>query len=204
MVVSYRRVLSSALAWKGQRGLSDLYISSYTPTLSVLIRAQQLGSPVAVNDGPRIIAIGEANAVGESELFSVSSELETVGQCVDGLATFTQIDGTDACISRVTEELRRTQWVHLACHGIPNRQRPFESAFALRDGRFTIERIIQCDLENPEFAYLSACHTTVGDEESPDQVIHLAAAMQFSGFRSMIGTMWVDDGHTNQITSTFY
>ncbi|KAN0082482.1 CHAT domain containing protein [Tylopilus felleus] len=190
---------------KGQRGLSDLYISSYTPTLSALIRAQQLGSPVVVNDGPRIVAIGQANAVGESELFSVSSELANVGQCVDGLATFTQIEGPDSCISRVAEELRQTQWVHLACHGIPNRKRPFESAFALHDGRFTIERIIQCDLENPEFAYLSACHTTVGDEESPDQVIHLAAAMQFSGFRSVIGTMWaVDDGHMNQITSTFY
>ena len=29
--------------------------------------------------------------------------------------------------------------------------------------------------------------------------------MQFSGFRSVIGTMWaVDDGQTNKITSTFY
>ncbi|KAN0082551.1 hypothetical protein V8E55_008346 [Tylopilus felleus] len=148
MVVSYRRVLSSALAWKGQRGLSDLYISSYTPTLSVLIRAQQLGSPVAVNDGPRIIAIGEANAVGESELFSVSSELETVGQCVDGLATFTRIEGPDSCMSCVAEELRQTQWVHLACHGVPNRKRPFESVFALHDGRITIKRIIRCDLDS--------------------------------------------------------
>ena len=191
---------------KGQRSLSDLYISSYTLTLSALIRAQQLGSPVAVNDSPRIVAIGQASAVGESELFSVSSELANIGQCVDGLATtFTQIEGPDSCISRVAEALGRNQWVHLACHGIPNRQRPFESAFALHDGRFTIEHIIRCDLEKPVFAYLSACHTIVGDEESPDQVIHLAAAMQFSGFRSVIGTMWaVDDGHTNQITSTFY
>ncbi|KAH0826559.1 CHAT domain-containing protein [Lanmaoa asiatica] len=60
-------------------------------------------------------------------------------------------------------------------------------------------------LENPQFVYLSACHTTVGDEESPDEVIHLASAMQFAGFRSVIGTMWVvDDGETNKITSMFY
>jgi len=95
--------------------------------------------------------------------------------------------------------------VHLACHGLPNPQKPFESAFALRDGHFTIERIIGCDLKNPEFVYLSACHTTVGDEESPDEAIDLASAMQFAGFRSVIGTMWaVDDGETNKITSTFY
>ena len=36
-------------------------------------------------------------------------------------------------------------------------------------------------------------------------MIHLASAMQFAGFRSVIGTMWaVDDGETNKITSTFY
>jgi hypothetical protein len=40
---------------------------------------------------------------------------------------------------------------------------------------------------------------------SPDEVIYLALAMQFASFRSVIGTMWaVDDGVTNEITSTFY
>jgi len=82
---------------------------------------------------------------------------------------------------------------------------PFDSAFALHDGRFTIQHIIRSDLQNPEFAYLSACHTTAGDEDRPDEMIHLASAMQFAGFRSVIGTMWaVDDSETNKITSVFY
>ena len=190
---------------RGQSGLSDLYVSSYTTTLSALIRARRPGLSNAVNDGTRIVAIGQANAIGETKLFSVSSELAIVGQCVDDLATFTQIEGSESCISRVAEEIGRNQWVHFACHGIPNREKPFESAFALHDGHFTIQRIIQCEPQDPQFAYLSACHTTVGDEESPDEVIHLASAIQFAGFRSVIGTMWaVDEGHTNQITSTFY
>ncbi|KAG1721030.1 hypothetical protein EDB19DRAFT_1590580, partial [Suillus lakei] len=55
------------------------------------------------------------------------------------------------------------------------------------------------------FAFLSACHTTVGDEKSPDKSIHLAAAMQFSGFRSVIGSMWsVDDSVARQVVSAFY
>jgi hypothetical protein len=41
-----------------------------------------------------------------------------------------------------------------------------------------------------EFAFLSACHTADGDEETPDEVIHLAAGLQFSGFKSVIGTLW--------------
>ena len=190
---------------KGQLNLPALYISSYTPTLTALIRARRCDRSSSVTDQKRLIAIGQATAAGESKLHSVGAELANIGQLVDGLATFTRVDGEDACISRVVEELGQNEWVHLACHGLPNPTEPFKSAFALHDGHFTIQRIIGCELRNPEFAYLSACHTTVGDEESPDEVIHLAAAMQFLGYRSVIGTMWaVDDGETNKITSTFY
>ena len=190
---------------KGQRNLPDLYISSYTPTLSALIRARRWGPTSSVTAQKRLIAIGQATAAGESKLHSVGAELANIGQLVDGLATFTRVDGEESCISRVVEELGQNEWVHLACHGLPNPTEPFKSAFALYDGHFTIQRIIGCELKNPEFAYLSACHTTVGDEESPDEVIHLAAAMQFLGYRSVIGTMWaVDDGETGKITSTFY
>ncbi|KAI9567945.1 CHAT domain-containing protein [Boletus coccyginus] len=189
---------------KGQRNLPDIYISSYTPTLAALIRARLCHSSSSAQ-GKRFIAIGQAKAAGESELVSVGAELDNISQLVDGAATFTRIDGEESRISRVTEELGRNNWVHLACHGLPNPKRPFESAFALHDGHFTIQHIIGCDLKNPEFAYLSACHTTVGDEESPDEVIHLASAMHFAGFSSVIGMMWaVDDDETKKITTTFY
>ena len=190
---------------KGQPNLSDLYISSYTPTLTALIHARRHDPSSAPTGQKHFIAIGQANAVGESELFSVGAELDNVGRLVDDLATFTCIDGEESCTSRVVEELGKNEWIYLACHGLPNPKQPFESAFALHDGHFTIQQIIGCDLKNPEFAYLSACHTTVGDEESPDEVIHLASAMQFVSFRSVIGTMWaVDDGETIKITPTFY
>ncbi|KAH0835025.1 TPR-like protein, partial [Lanmaoa asiatica] len=188
----------------GQQNLTDLYISSYTPTLTALIRARR-HDPSNSAKGTRFVAIGQAKAIGENQLLSVGTELANIGQRVDGLATFTRIEGQESSISRVAEELSKNEWVHLACHGLPNRKHPFESAFALHDGHFTIERIMRCELENPQFAYLSACHTTVGDKKSPDEVIHLASAMQFAGFRSVIGTMWtVDDGQTNKITSMFY
>jgi CHAT domain-containing protein len=75
----------------------------------------------------------------------------------------------------------------------------------MRDGPLTITDIIRPRLQQPEFAFLSACHTTVGYESSPDEAIHLAAAMQFSGFRSVIGSMWsVDDEVVGQVVSAFY
>ena len=190
---------------KGQWNLADVYISSYTPTLTALIRARQHDALDSVAEEKHFVAIGQAEALGEDKLVSVGDELAAVARHVDGLATFTRIEGQEACISRVAEELGKNQWVHLACHGLSNSQLPFESAFALADGHLTIQHIIQYELKNSQFAYLSACHTTVGDEESPDEVIHLASAMQFAGFRSVVGTMWaVDDGEANKITSSFY
>ena len=190
---------------QGQRNLANLYISSYTSTLTALIRARQHDSPHSASKEKRFVGIGQANAEGENEIVSVGAELANIEQRVDGLATFRRIEGEESCIDRVSEELGKNEWVHFACHGIPNQEQPFSSAFALGDGHFTIERIIQCQLQNAEFAFLSACQTTVGDEESPDEVMHLASAMQFAGFRSVIGTMWaVMDVVALRITSAFY
>ncbi len=38
--------------------------------------------------------------------------------------------------------------------------------------------------------FLSACHTAAAGEFLPDESIHLAGALQFAGFRSVVGTMW--------------
>jgi len=190
----------------GQRNFSHLYISSYALTLTALIRTRR-NDPSATTSihEKRFLAVGQASAKGEPELPSVSSELTIVAERIQDLATFTRLEGPESNISQVSRELRRSKWVHFAGHAIPNRKHPFDSAFGLHDGHFTVERIMGCELENPEFAYLSASHTMVGDEESTDEMIHLASAMQFAGFRSVIGTMWaVDDAYVNKIVSKFY
>ena len=100
---------------KGQRNLANLYISSYTPTLTALILARRRDLPDSASTGTRFVGLGQANAKGESELVSVGTELAKIGQRVDGLVTFTHIEGQKSCIARVTEELRKNEWVHLAC-----------------------------------------------------------------------------------------
>jgi hypothetical protein len=56
-----------------------------------------------------------------------------------------------------------------------------------------------------KFAFLSACHTAVGDQETPDEVIHLAAGLQFSGSKSVVGTLWeVDDDVAKHVVEAFY
>ncbi|KAG1778749.1 hypothetical protein EV702DRAFT_967147, partial [Suillus placidus] len=52
------------------------------------------------------------------------------------------------------------------------------------------------------FAFLSACHTAVGDEQTPDEAIHLVAGLQF---KSVVGTLWVvDDAVAKYVAEAFY
>ena len=75
----------------------------------------------------------------------------------------------------------------------------------MHDKPLSLLDIIHTDISHPEFAFLSACHTAVGDAKTPDEVIHLAAGMQFAGFKSVIGTMWaVDDEIAHHMVSAFY
>ncbi|KAJ8580215.1 hypothetical protein M405DRAFT_753549, partial [Rhizopogon salebrosus TDB-379] len=182
---------------------SDLYISSYTPTLAALVRARQQIAKDAST--PQFVAIGQGNPDQGKVLPHVAAEVDDVARRVAPILPFTLLMDSDATVQRALDALNRHQWVHLACHGMPNREKPFESSFTMRDGPLTITDIIRPRLHTPEFAFLSACHTTVGYESSPDESIHLAAAMQFSGFRSVIGSMWsVDDKVVGQIVSAFY
>lgn len=133
----------------------------------------------------------------------INSELSTISQRIGSVATFTCVQGKDA--TKVAEELDKNAFVHFACYGTTDRGHPFKSGFALGNGQLEVEDIMRCDVQDAQFAYLSACQTTVGDRESPDEVIPLASATQIAGFRSVIGTMWaVDDVHGGETASRVY
>lgn len=94
-----------------------------------------------------------------------------------------------AFIENVLPHFRTASIVHLACHG-EQKKNPLESALLLEDGRLNVTRLMQLSLDRASLAFLSACQTAMGDEELPDEVIHLAAALLFVGFRGAVGTMW--------------
>ena len=188
---------------KGQPNLLDLYISSYTPTLGTLLRARKRTRPLL--DNPPFAVVGASEPLGEAPLPSVTAELSLVAERVRDHAHVTLLANKDATIERATDAFKRCEWLHLACHGIPDQTQPFDSSFALHNGHLTLRKLVQSDFQNPDFAFLSACRTTVGDATTPDEVIHLAAAMQFGGFRSVIGTVLpVDDAVAGRIVSAFY
>jgi CHAT domain-containing protein len=54
----------------------------------------------------------------------------------------------------------------------------------------TISDLSKLNIKHGFLAFLSACETAQGSTDQPDQAMHLAAAMFFAGFKSVIATMW--------------
>ncbi|KAG1774540.1 CHAT domain-containing protein [Suillus placidus] len=184
--------------------LEDLYICSYTPTLSALVRSRQL---MKKRVPPSFVAIGQGQpGAGKGKaLLAVDSELELVHELVPATANHTTISGDAATRAGALQGLEENTWVHLACHGKQDPTQPYNSHFVMRDEHLTLLDIMERDTPHAEFAFLSACHTAVGDEKTPDEVIHLAAGLQFSGFKSVVGTLWgVDDAVAKHIVEAFY
>jgi CHAT domain-containing protein len=93
-------------------------------------------------------------------------------------------------VAGTSEIMQRANVVHLACHGIQESGEATQSGFCLGDGRLTILRLMELKVIDPFLAFLSACETATGDKKQPDQVMHLAAAMLFNGFTSVVATIW--------------
>jgi CHAT domain-containing protein len=94
-----------------------------------------------------------------------------------------------ASVHSVLHNLPNAHIVHFACHG-HQKEDPLQSCFSLNDGPLTISALMELNLPNAVFAFLSACNTAKGDKNQPDQAVHLAASLLFCGFRSIIATMW--------------
>ena len=182
-----------------KRYFSDLYVSSYTPTLGALIASR---TPVAQISSlsPSLLMVGQPDAY----LQGVKGELEvikSVGIPVTGLVS------EDATREMVIQGLQKHRLAHFACHGNLGHGKPFDASFQLHDGDLlTLLDIVRSRLPIAEFAFLSACHTAeLTDLENPDEALHLTAAMQYCGFRSVVGTMWaMADTDGRDLSAHFY
>ncbi|KAF9063079.1 CHAT domain-containing protein, partial [Rhodocollybia butyracea] len=165
--------------------LPDLYISSYTPTLTALIAA--FNTPKSSSQLPRLLVAGQY----DNSLRNTKEEINEVARYKKHTIV-TSLEEASATKHAVETALVDHEWLHIASHGTLVPKEPFSSYFSLAgSSRFTLLDIIRLNLPNATFAFLSACHTAGQSPGSVhDEVIHLAAAMQFCGFRSVVGTMW--------------
>lgn len=167
--------------------LHDLYISSYTPTLTALIEARLTILP-RVDEHPGLLGV----ALIDKSLEAAGDEMNVLKAHFSVHDQLSLAIGGDCTREIVLAGLKQRPWVHFTCHGVLEPDEPFNSAFILSGNeRLTLLDIIKTGLHNAELAVLSVCHTAEQTHNSAsEEALHLAAAMQFSGFRSVVGTMW--------------
>ncbi|KAF8270145.1 CHAT domain-containing protein [Lactarius quietus] len=183
-----------------ERYFSDLYIPSYTPSLSALIESRKKSTQMP--DKPSLFLVAQP----DHSLPGVKGEIKVIRK-LEEQATVTALVSSAATIESVVDGLRGSQLAHFACHGVLETGKPFDASFKLHGGsRLTLLKIAQSRLPNAEFAFLSCCHAAeITGESVVDEALHLTAAMQYCGFRSVIGTMWeMADTDGRDLAKKFY
>ncbi|KAG8796043.1 hypothetical protein FRC12_005833 [Ceratobasidium sp. 428] len=165
--------------------LSNLAISSYTPTLTSMSRSRS--TPLTFSG---ILAVGHQSSVrGLSPLPGTKDELDMVEkQFTD--RRFTRLEENTATIDAVVKAMGDHSWVHFACHGSQDPLDPMNSALHLHDKDLSLSMISKHSMKNAQLAFLSACQTATGDSELPDEAVHLAAGLLMAGYENVIATMW--------------
>jgi hypothetical protein len=190
-----------AAATRTADSVPDRVISSYTPTLTALARARQPAAPAGV----RQLTVGMPATPGQPRLPAVPAELEVLARHFPPGEANLRLTGAQATRAAVRTALAGHSWVHFACHAGQEHSDPDRSGFALSDGMMTIADLAAQFTQGRDLAFLSACQTAAGSVRHLDEAIHLAAAMQFLGYRHVIATMWtIADSPAPRVADTFY
>ncbi|KAG2362158.1 hypothetical protein BDR07DRAFT_1071514 [Suillus spraguei] len=117
--------------------LEDLYVCSYIPTLSALVRSRQMMKKRVPSS---FVAIGQGQPLtGKSkELLAVDSEIELVRTLVPATVSRTTISGDAATRAGALQAFEENTWVHLACHGKQDHEQPYNSHFVMKDEPITL------------------------------------------------------------------
>ncbi|CRK56831.1 hypothetical protein [Alloactinosynnema sp. L-07] len=183
------------------RTLLDRAVSSYTPTLRVLTRS--LAPRSTRERDERLLFVGAPEVPDQIGLTDdVAVERDYLSSHIPGGVV--TIEGPAATVEQVRQALSRHARVHISCHGRQNLATPSSAGFLLTDGTLDILRL-SADRHDGDFAYLSACRTASGSTTLPDEVITLAAALNYSGYRHVIATLWsVDSAVAAEMTTAVY
>ncbi|KAK0184754.1 CHAT domain-containing protein [Armillaria mellea] len=186
--------------------LSDYVVSSYTPTLTILL--EKLGK---IRTFKGLLAISQPNTPGLSRLPGTEGELQKIEERANGV--FVEcLRGEEATPDKVLDGMSTCNWVHMACHATQEKAKSLDSTFHLHpsppnypDGHLPLSHIIAKSFPDADFAYLSACQTATGDESVPEESVHLAAGMLMAGYQSIIATLWsIRDADAPDIADEVY
>ncbi|PVF94405.1 hypothetical protein CPB86DRAFT_800498 [Serendipita vermifera] len=180
--------------------VSDFVVSSYCPTLSSILHRPQPNK----GSGWKMVTVAQPSTPGAPKIPKTEEEVRRIGQLGTGLSIDSLI-GEDATVKNVSNAMKSTNWIHLACHGQQCAGNAMDSGLLLHDGKLKLSDLVKEYLPHAEFAFLSACQTATGDDAIAEESAHLAAGMLLAGYRSVIATMWsISDRDAPQVAEDVY
>lgn len=191
-----------AAGYHQQPGCSvlDRVISSYSFSVRSLMAGS--GRPHGADKTPK--KAESITLVGAGRLKFVPKEISRLAQLWEDF----EVRKPGPRGTEVLGSLKDSDVFHFAGHGRTHAENPLESALMLDTDRVTISDILSLNLQRrkPFLAYLSACGTSrIRNDKLKSESLHLVAAMQLSGFRHVVGTLWdVEDEACVEVAVSTY
>lgn len=186
----------------------DRVVSSYTPTLRALAAGRLRPVPAAAMP-ERCLLIALQNTPGQPALPAVAAEQAYLTRLL-GRERLTALVDADATKANILGEMASHTWVHASCHGDQDLADPSLGGLVPHDWkRAGLVRVLDLNAAGPasggEFAFLAACKSATGGVYHLDEGINLVSALQYGGWRHVIGTLWsVGDASAAEIMFATY
>ncbi|TEB19529.1 hypothetical protein FA13DRAFT_1845170 [Coprinellus micaceus] len=189
----------------GSESVLDYVVSSYTPSISSLL--ERVRNDRQVDEARSgLFLTNQPKVPGYSRISGTTREVNTIhGIATERGVRVLKVEGSDLSVDDCLKYMEEYSSVHFACHGCQNAQEPLKSRLRLETGALQLGQIMQKNLKHADFAFLSACETSTGEEKLDNEAVHLAAGMLAAGYRRVVGTMWeIRDSHAVDVANDFY
>ncbi|MFF0277737.1 CHAT domain-containing protein [Streptomyces sp. NPDC004330] len=171
----------------GTDSVLDRVVSSYTPTVRALETARARTSAGHQRE-QRMLVVSMPDSPGQAPLRSAVEDRVLLAGLFAG-SRHAVLEGPAATRDAVRRALQDSPNVHFSCHGTQDLTDPSAGGVLLADGVLSVAEI-STDRHTGAFAFLSACKSATGGVALPDEVVTLAAALQHTGFRHVVATLW--------------
>jgi tetratricopeptide (TPR) repeat protein len=181
------------------RSVLERVVSSYTPTVRMLLHARQRPQPKR-----ETLAVGINQTADDRvpALYMAEREATTVHQLLGGRPPLL---GKWATREAVRSAMPTAAWIHFACHALSDRADPARSHLMLSDGPIMVDELFDVDVPDAYLAYLSACDTATTPLSALDEAIHIAATFQLAGYPHTVATLWpISDLLAPDVAYRFY
>lgn len=178
--------------------LSEYAVSSYTPTISSLLRpsSRRIGGEQQPSPSHKLLVIGSDASLSSTSTLDAQQEVECIQTQAkaSGLADAAVIpeEPDHSSPSKILSQMTVYSSVHFACPIERHPADPSQSALVLPNSMLRIQDLVYASQTSTprNLAFLTSGGSALGNERLPEESIHFAAGMLHIGYEHVIATTW--------------